>query len=154
MPRSRAGWPRTRLPPRQPCQRKSSLDAHLPFLRQRWEAGCHNILQLYRDLVAGGYTQSYQAVYDQVVRLLPGGKKNATTACTLSPTPLSSKSAAFLFLRRPEELENDEQEPLSTLRQLDPEIELAYNLVQQFAQMLRTRPGERLDAWLENTRAS
>jgi len=86
--------------------------------------------------------------------LLPGGKKNATTACTLSPTPLSSKSAAFLFLRRPEELENDEQEPLSTLRQLDPEIELAYNLVQQFAQMLRTRPGERLDAWLENTRAS
>ena len=49
MPRSRAGWPRTRLPPRQPCQRKSSLDAHLPFLRQRWEAGCHNILQLYRQ---------------------------------------------------------------------------------------------------------
>jgi transposase len=30
----------------------------------------------------------------------------------------------------------------------------AYELVQQFAQMLRTRTGEQLDAWLEHVRAS
>jgi transposase len=35
-----------------------------------------------------------------------------------------------------------------------PEGELAYTLVQQFAQMLRTRTGEQLDAWLEKVRAS
>ncbi len=142
------------FPERQPCQRKSGLDAHLPFLRERWEAGCHNIMQLYRELVARGYTQSYQAVYDQVIRLLPEGKKHAAKTGTLSPTPLSSKSAAFLFLRQSEKLEADEQETLITLRQLDPELELAYDLVEQFAQMLRTRTGERLDAWLENARAS
>ena len=51
-------------------------------------------------------------------------------------------------------MEPDEQEALITLRQLDPEIELAYDLVEQFAQMLRTRTGERLDAWLERARAS
>jgi transposase len=51
-------------------------------------------------------------------------------------------------------LEPDEQEALITLGQLDPEIELAYDLVEQFAQMLRTRTGERLDAWLERARAS
>jgi transposase len=88
------------------------------------------------------------------MRLLSGGKKHAAKACTLSPTPLSSKSAAFLFLRRSEDLEADEQETLITLRHLDPEIELAYTLVEQFAQMLRTRTGERLDAWLEKARAS
>jgi len=93
-------------------------------------------------------------MHDQLLRLLPEGKKNAVKACNLSPTPLSSKSAAFLFLRRLEELEADEQETLITLRQLDPEIEMAYDLVEQFAQMLRTRTGERLDAWLERARAS
>ena len=36
----------------------TGLDPHLPFLRERWEAGCHNIAQLYRELVACGYTQS------------------------------------------------------------------------------------------------
>ena len=30
----------------------------------------------------------------------------------------------------------------------------AYELVQQFAHMLRTRTGEQLDAWLEQVRAS
>ena len=30
----------------------------------------------------------------------------------------------------------------------------AYELVQQFTQMLRTRTGEQLDAWLEKVRAS
>ena len=53
----------------------------------------------------------------------------------------------FLFLRRSEDLETDEQETLLTLRHLHSEIDLAYDLVQQFAQMLRTRTGDQLDAW-------
>jgi transposase len=125
-----------------------------PSLCERWEAGCHNLAQLYRELRERGYTQSYQSMHDQLLRLLPEGKKNAAKVCNLSPTPLSSKSAAFLFLRWSEDLEPDEHETLITLRQLDPEIELAYDLVKQFAQMLRTRTGERLDAWLEWARAS
>ncbi len=134
--------------------RKTGVDIHPPYLRERWEAGCHNMAQLYRELLERGYTQSYQSMHDQLLRLLPEGKKNAVKTCNLSPPPLSSKSAAFLFLRRSEDLEADEQETLITLRHLDPEIELAYTLVEQFAQMLRTRTGERLDAWLEKARAS
>ena len=48
----------------------------------------------------------------------------------------------------------DEHETLIALRHLHPEIDLAYDLVQQFARMLRTRTGEQLDAWLEQVRAS
>jgi transposase len=142
------------FPEQQPRPRKTGLDSHLPFLRKRWEAGCHNIAQLYRELAARGYTQSYESVHEQLVRLLPEGKKNAAKGADLSPTPLSSRQATFLFLRRSKELEMDEQETLITLRQLHPEINLAYDLVQQFAQMLRTRTGEQLDDWLEKVRAS
>ena len=88
------------FPEQQSRPRKIGLDSHLPFLRERWEAGCHTIAQLYRELVARGYTQSYASVYEQLVRLLPEGKKNAAKGCDLSPSPLSSRQATFLFLRR------------------------------------------------------
>ena len=142
------------FPEQQPRQRMTGLDPYLPFLRERWEAGCHNIAQLYRELVARGYAHSYRSVYKQLVRLRTFGKKNAAKGGNLSPTLPSSRQATFLFLRRPEELETDEQETLTMLRQLDPEIDLAYDLVQQFAQMLHTRTGEQLDAWLEKVRTS
>ena len=60
----------------------------------------------------------------------------------------------FLFLRRLEDLETDEHHHLDTLRHLHPEVELAYDLVGQFAQMLRSRTGEQLDAWLRRIRES
>ena len=45
----------------------------------------------------------------------------------------------WLFLRHQEELTTQEQETVERLRQLHPEIDLAYLLVQQFLQMVRTR---------------
>jgi transposase len=87
--------------------------------------------------------------------LLPEGKKNGAKGCDLAPTPpLTARQATFLFLRRLEDLEADEQQPLSTFRHLHPEIDLAYDLVRQFAQMVRTRTGEKLDDWLRSVRAS
>jgi transposase len=142
------------FPEQQPRPRKIELDAHRSYLRERWEAGCHNIAQLYRELVARGYTHSYASVYEQLVRLLPEGKKNAAQGCDLAPPPVTARQAMFLCLRRPEDLEAEEQQTLLMLRHLHPEVGLAYDLVQQFAQMLRTRTGEQLDAWLEHVRAS
>jgi transposase len=143
------------FPEQQPRPRKIGLEASLPFLRERWEAGCHNMAQLYRELVARGYSQSYRSVYKHLVRLLPEGRKNAVKGCNLAPTPpLTARQATFLFLRRLEDLGADEHHHLSTLRNLHPEVDLAYDLVQQFAQMLRTRTGERLDDWLYHVRAS
>jgi hypothetical protein len=55
---------------------------------------------------------------------------------------------SWLFLRRPEDLTAEDQETVMRLRQLDPEVDLAYLFVQQFVQMMRTRTGESLDAWL------
>jgi transposase len=65
-----------------------------------------------------------------------------------------ARQAVFLFLRRPADLSSEEQETLTLLRDLHSEVDQAYELVQQFAQMLRTRTGEQLDDWLERVRAS
>ncbi len=142
------------FPEQQPRPRPSCLDAHLPYLAERWEAGCHNLAQLYRELVGCGFTHSYHVVYEQLVRLLPEGRKNPKTPAALPRPLVQAKHAVFLFLRRPEELEKDEHETLTRLRQLHPELDQAYELVQQFAHMLRTRTGENLEVWLTQVRAS
>jgi transposase len=114
-----------------------------------WAQGCHNIAQLFRELVAQGYRGSYASVRDNIVRRLQfDGRKTPADAPSKTPALVPSRQAAFLFLRRPEKLRAQEQETVTTLRQLHPEVDRAYDLVQQFARMLRDRTGERLDAWL------
>jgi transposase len=132
----------------------SRIDPYLPYLFQRWESGCHKMVRLHQELLAQGYRGSYASVRDHLVRRLPVGKKNAAKGNNLSPSPLPSRQATFLFLARPEQLDTEEQETVRQLRQSHPEVDLAYDLVQQFAQMLRARKGKDLDDWLAQALAS
>jgi transposase len=143
-----------RFPERKPREQASQLDQYLPYVYERWEAGCHNMAALFRELGELGYTGSYASVRDNILRLLPEGRKTSSDSSLGKRAPLLAQQATFLFLRRPEELEADERETLTLLLQLDPEINQAYELVQQFVQMLRTRTGNKLDDWLEKVRAS
>ncbi|GHO48640.1 transposase [Ktedonospora formicarum] len=148
-------WLRSDAFPEQPPRpRKSRLDPYLKEVSKRWEAGCHNIAQLHRELVASGAPLTYKVVYKQLVHYLPEGRKNAQKPDQLPRPPVLARQAVFLFLRRPLELEADEQETLALLQSLHTEVKLAYELVQQFAQMVRTRTGEQLDDWLERVKAS
>jgi transposase len=142
------------FPEQQSPQRKTRLDPHLKAVAERWEAGCHNIAQLHRELVAAGHTLTYRNVYRQLVRYLPEGRKKSGSSSQLPRSPVLAREAVFLLLRRPEDLLAEDQETLTLLRSLHPEVDQAYELVQQFTQMLRTRTGEHLDAWLEKVRAS
>jgi len=144
-----------RFPERKPREQASQLDRYLPYLYKRWAAGCHNMSELFRELEAQGYTGSYASVRDTLLRLLPQGRKTSSEDAPGEKQALVlARQATFLFLRQPEELEADEQETLALLLQLGPEINQAYALVQHFVQMLRTRTGNQLDAWLEQARAS
>ncbi len=52
------------------------------------------------------------------------------------------------------QLTAEEQTMLTRIRQIHPELDLAYALAQQFVQMMRTRTGEQLDACLEAVASS
>jgi hypothetical protein len=56
--------------------------------------------------------------------------------------PVLDREAMFLFLHRPDELSAEEQETLTQRRSLHAQVDQAYELVQQFREMLRTRTGE------------
>jgi transposase len=94
-------------------------------------------------------------VHDNIVRRLQfDGRKTPADASSKPPVLATPRQAVFLFLRRPEELRPQEQKTVSVLRQLHSEVDLAYELVQQFAQMVRTRTGEKLNAWLTQVASS
>jgi transposase len=154
------------FPEQQPRPRSTSVDPYLPQLVDRWKEGLDTVAELHRELVAEGYSHQYNSVYRRLVRSFPEGQKKQCTRSLpaekqkqeisdQSPRPpVLARQAMFLFLRRPEELEVDEQETLTLLRSLHVEVDQAYELVQQFAQMLRTRTGEQLDEWLSRVKAS
>jgi len=127
----------------------SRLDPYLPYLFQRWESGCHNMVRLHQELVAQGYKGSYASVRDHLVRRLPrSARRTRATGTTCFQRLCPHGKSPFSRLWRPEKLDAEEQETILQLRQCYPAIDLAYDLVQQFAQMLRTRTREHLDAWL------
>jgi transposase len=142
------------FPERKPREQASQLDRYLPYLFQRWEDGCHNIACLFRELVEQGYQGSYESVRDNLVRLLPNGRKNPAHSSLKVPPLVTARQAAFLFLRRPEKLPIEDLETLTKLRQLHLEVDRAYDLVQQFTQMVHNRKGEGLDAWLAQVASS
>jgi len=145
------------FPERRPRTGETScLEPYVAFLDDRWQAGCHNATHLFRELQHAGFTGSYSLVAHYLVPLRHGGTgcERATTVRTpTAPQVYTPRQAAFLFLRRAEELSPGEREDLA---QLPPDAGLSslYTLTQDFACMVRERTAAQLDDWLDRAAAS
>ena len=107
---------------------------------------------MWREIAAQGYAGSYRMVYRFLETLKTA--ETLTPAGTHRVPHYTSKSACWLFLRRPTDLEDLEQEDLTAFRLLHPSLNTAYGLVQDFLQMMRKREGDRLDDWLRRVQES
>jgi len=152
IPYARRKRPRARL-----------IDPYKSYLLKRWHQGCHQGAQLERELRAKGYKGSPHGIYRYLETLkasIPAPSKHksaARPASSIQPHPLLTLSASqttWLFFRKEEDLKPEEQENLRQLRQASPQLEVTYQLVDEFLHMVRERTGEQLDAWLEAVRAS
>lgn len=153
---TRGGIPHSR--PRR--QRQRSIDPYTPYLLQRWNQGCHNGLQLEVELRTKGYKGSQRGMYRYLATLQPSAlppRRHGTASAgaqkaSLTPShplrAISVQQATWLFFRKPDELKEEERENLWLIRQANPQIETAYQLVEMFLQMVREQTGEHLDEWL------
>lgn len=66
----------------------------------------------------------------------------------------SAQRVTWLFVCRPEKLDERQQAELALIRQASPSAETTYRLAQAFMQMVRNRTGHQLDAWLREVEAS
>ncbi len=67
---------------------------------------------------------------------------------------LTSRTAAWLVLRRTEKRSSDDQALLADLRQHAPELDQAVALAEEFTGMVRDHAPDRLDPWLQRAGSS
>ena len=144
-------------------QRQSIVAPYLPFLRERWEAGCHNGRQLFREAKARGYTGSPA----QLERVTTQWRKQLPPSPPASkrpprPTPvtapkrqrLSSRQASWLFVLPKEKLTPAQQRQLEQMCHGSRELSSAYELSQDFLGMLRERRAQDLKDWIKAAKSS
>jgi transposase len=137
----------------QPPPRGSSLTRFLPYLEQRWGAGCHNAAVLWREVRVLGFRGTASLVRRVV------GPWRARLPVAPSPflTP-SPRATTWLLLgslvRKPVAPTPEQQAFLTALCQLCPEVARVQALTLDFAHLLRQRRGAALEDWLAAARQS
>jgi transposase len=144
---------------KEPGPRKTPLDPYKAYLISRWQEGCQNAQRLWREIRTQGYAHSSAPVQRFVKLYLrevtaAGAAGAGALPRTLPARPLTARQVALLFLRRPVDLTETQQALLKHLRDGDSTIAASYMLTQAFAEMLRERQGERLEAWIEEVARS
>ena len=80
--------------------------------------------------------------------------QQVTTTGTQRLPQSPSKAAIWLFMRRFNDLDEQEQNDLMAFRQASSTLATTYDLVQDFLQMVRERQGDRLEEWLTQVEKS
>jgi transposase len=142
---------------------ESVLNPYKTTLLERWNAGCRTAARLFRDLQQQGYTGSYGlvAAYARRLRqaqgLAPGQRCTRQRLPVVAESPyqaLTPRRATWLVLRRQETHDEAEAHQLAQLQAQHAEVAEAIELAQDFAQLVRQRQPERLDAWLQRAAKS
>jgi transposase len=130
----------------------SDFDVYAPYVLQRWQQGCHQGTQLWREIAAQGYPGSSRMVYRFLQTLKTTQLVRGKEAQRLPQYP--SQAAIWLFIRRFKDLDEKEQNDLAAFRQASSTLASTYYLVQDFLQMVRERQGDHLEEWLTQVEKS
>lgn len=139
-------------------QYKPLIDPYKEYLIKRWNEGCRNAQQAYREIQEQGYTGSDQPIARFFAQFRT--KKDARKFKQVDPTletpvkappkrpPTASQVAHWITFKEDQRLEW-QKKYLTQLCEADQEIREANELIQEFTSMLRERKGESFDEWLE-----
>ena len=154
--------------PHYPAGRVSSskLTPWLPYLEERWQAGCTNASQLWREIEAQGFSGCLGLVglwASGQRKLLPAKQRYSrqqpeTVQPPLlrqsRPVPWSAQRAAWLIILDDEKLDDEEQAARTRMLQADPQVVTVDRLARQFIQLVKDRSGQGLDQWLKDAAVS
>ena len=131
----------------QPGQRRSTqpsiLTPFLDHLHQRWADGISNAAQLHAEIQAMGYRGGATIVREYLRPMRLGHPPRPTM-----PTALTTRQITSVLMRRPGDLDPDEQRWLQHIRGSCPHLDQVARHVTAFATMLTKLQGEHLNAWM------
>jgi transposase len=146
------------FPERAQRKYRRQTDPFVDYLRKRWDEGCHNAVQLIKELRQQGFEGSYDMVRRRVARWRRRSRgviktRSAKRSSSAVERP-SSNRVAWLLLKPPAEPLPEEQALLKSLAEQCPSLEKAAALAREFAEMVRQRKVHSLDDWIERVSAS
>jgi transposase len=144
------------FPERKPrASQPTKVDPYRAYVHQRWQEGCHNLAQLYREIKEQGFTGSYSTVFEHFRDLqngnddsLPGNLNSG--ALNRPKRRYSPRQAAFLFIRDPQKLTELQRVDLKLILAENPQFCQWRKLGQQFVTLLRNRDLSALHRWLDD----
>jgi transposase len=142
-------------PPRRRSRSSSIVDPYLSYLTSRWNQGCHNVTQLYEEIVAQGYTGTQRTLQ---MRLRPFRQKVArpvSKQTVIWDKPPSPRGVALMMVRPEQRRTREQTAYLEQLIQSNEPVAVVFKLAQDFARLLRKREGQvRLEQWKDSVRTS
>lgn len=138
--------------------RPRRIDPYLPYLRERWNAGEHNVRQLWREIRAQGYPCS-----DIAIRRIVSTWREPAPQPGVAGIPLpakeevlyySTRKTRWLLWKAPDEVSKREGAYVAALKQLCPPIAEAQRLLTTFRALLAQRCSDQLEPWLQQCEQS
>jgi transposase len=130
--------------------RRSLITSFVPYLQNRWQAGCRNRMQLYREIQAQGYTGTASNVR-KYIRQWCERVDSASQPKPPIPTP---RTLAWLVAQPQEEQSEATKTLLEQLQRAHEKVALCIDLARTFAAMVRQRLSEQFTAWLQTAQKS
>jgi transposase len=140
-------WLRLGRPPTwQQPRHGSAVERHADHLRRRWDEGCRNATQLWREIQALGYAGRPGTVRDWLRRRRLRATSSAASMARWK-TP-SGRRAAWLVVADAEKPDATERRFAEALLAGPVALVEVIELAREFRRMVRERQPERLDGWL------
>jgi transposase len=149
-PKTVRGWLRSgRLPTWAARPRGSAVDRHDEHLRRRWDEGCRNAAQLWREIRERGFRGRLRTVQRWVARWRdadPGSRPpGRSRAAWKAP---GKRRAAWLVVAEADALDATERRFVEALLAASPDLARVVDLARRFRAMVRDRQEPALDPWL------
>ena len=134
--------------------RPTLLTPYAAYLRQRWDAGCHNAAQLWREVREQGFMGERSTFRYHLARWRMADRRRVSNSGAPTARPVSVRQATWLLLKDPADLDPSERAYVEALGQRCPEAERAHTLAQSFGALVRTRDQAALAPWVEQAEQS
>ncbi len=138
--------------------RESKLTPYIDYVRRRWESGCHNASQIWRELGQLGFDGSRGLVArwaaKERVKIKHPQPEESLMESKPAPkgevAPWSPSRAAWLLIKPEDDLTVEDRQALERMKQSDQNVAEAYGLGQRFIKMVRGRHPDALLPWLDD----
>jgi transposase len=138
------------FPERKPVHRSSTVDPYANFLEQRWQQGCHNAAELWRELREQGFS-GRSGIVRNWLRQRHGGRSGQVHHVPKPPrTNSSPRHVAWLMLTEPDSARSY----LERVYRDSPLIAATASAAREFHRIVRNRDFAAWSGWLQSAQST